>query len=330
MSNLDKIISAIQGGKRFLVTAHENPDGDALGSTLALGLALKKLGKDTTFYNKDGVPDYLEFLHGSEEVTKSLNDAGQFDVTFIVDCTDTGRAGADFEKFKSTGRCGTSIIIDHHETNKPSADIHLLDPHASSTGMIIYSVLKKLSIEICPDIATNLYTTIMSDTGSFKYSNTYPETFKMAAELVELGADPALISQAIYESEPLARLKLLGLVLPTLEMSYDGRMGSVTITRAMFKETGTSKEDTEGFVNFPRCIKGVEVAILFREEPPDDNGLRWKISLRAKGTVNVAKIAEKFSGGGHRNAAGCTIPGNLQEVKQKVVQAVDEALRQGN
>ena len=328
MSDLERIVQSIKKGKRFLIVSHENPDGDAIGSMLGLGLALKSMGKEAVFYNKDGTPTVLQFLPGSDGVKKSLEFAGEgFDATFIVDCTDTSRVGKDFEVFAGSATGGTKIIIDHHQTNKPSADLYLLDPDASSTGMIIHSLLKTLSVRITPDIATNLYATIVVDTGSFRYSNTNRDTFRVAGELVELGADPWAVSHAIYESEPLARLRLLGLVLPTLEVTEDGRIAWVFVNRDMFRQTGTGREDTDGLVNFPRSIKGVEVALLFREEEPGQNGSRWKVSLRSNGEVDVSVIAEKFEGGGHKRAAGCTLVGSLSSVRQRLFNTINEALR---
>ncbi len=336
MSDLEKIINIVQTGNRFLIVSHENPDGDAIGSMLALGLGLERVGKEVVLYNRDGATAALRFLPGSEKIISSLNDIrGNFDATFIVDCTDTSRVGEEFERFKDSGRCGTTIIIDHHQTTKPSADLYLLDSNASSTGMIVYSFLKTLSLrldsgqalKITPDIAENLYTTIVVDTGSFRYSNTIPETFEVAAELVRLGASPSEISQTLYETEPLRRLRLLGLALPTLEVTEDGRIASITINRDMFRATGTTKEDTEGFVNFPRSIKGVEVAVLFREEEPHNGNSRWKLSLRSKGKVNAARIAEKFGGGGHERAAGCTITGTLADIKRSIFSSINEALK---
>lgn len=327
MSDLEKIVQSIQKGNRFLITSHENPDGDAIGSMLGLGLALESMGKRVFFYNKDGTPAVLRFLPGSDRVEKSLKSIeGNFDSTFIVDCTDTSRVGEEFEGFLGPEICGATVIIDHHQTNKPSADFYLLDPNASSTGMIIYTLLKYLSVEISPGIAANLYTTILVDTGSFRYSNTNEETFKVAADLVEHGADPWKISHAIYESEPLARFKLLGAVLSTLDVTEDGRIAWVVVNREMFMATGTGREDTEGLVNFPRSIKGVEVAVQFREEEPGQNGSRWKVSLRSNGEVDVSLVAEKFGGGGHKRAAGCLLVGTLSSVRQRLFGAINEAL----
>lgn len=326
-SELETILGLIKEAKRVLISSHENPDGDAVGSMLGLGLGLEQMGKEVVFYNKDGVPEILRFLPRSDRIGNSIDDIkGTFDLAFAVDCTGTGRAGGEFEEFLESGRGGKVVIMDHHQTNSSSADYHLLDPRASSTGIIIYSVLKLLPVEIDSDIAKNLYTTIIGDTGSFRYSNTNPETFRVAADLVERGADPAEISEALFESEPLRKLKLIGLVLPTLEVSGDKKIASVYVDRNMYLQSGACREDSEGIVNIPRSIKGVEVAAFFREESGKD-GQSWKVSLRSKGDVDVAKIAEGFGGGGHRKAAGCSLGGSLEHVKKTMFGAIEEALR---
>lgn len=325
-SELETVLDLIREAKRVLISSHENPDGDAIGSMLALGLGIEQMGKEVVFYNKDGVPEILRFLPRSDRIGSSMNDVkGTFDLVFAVDCTGTNRAGGEFENFLKSGRCGKVVIMDHHQTNNSSADYHLLDPLSSSTGIIVYSVLKLLPVEIDSDIAKNVYTTIVGDTGSFRYSNTNPETFRIAAELVEHGVDPAEISEALFESEPLRKLKLIGLVLPTLEVSGDKRIASVYVDRNMYAESGARREDSEGIVNIPRSIRGIEVALFFREESAKV-GQSWKVSLRSKGKVDVAKIAEGFGGGGHKRAAGCSLEGSLEEVKKRMFNAIEEAL----
>ncbi|MFQ5787475.1 MAG: bifunctional oligoribonuclease/PAP phosphatase NrnA, partial [Thermodesulfobacteriota bacterium] len=306
MNDLERIKEVIFVSNRILITSHENPDADAIGSMLSIGLALNKLDKLTVFYNKDGVPEVLKFLPCSEEIVSSLDlISGNFDCTLIVDSTDTSRVGDNFKNFLYTGRCGTTIIVDHHKTNKHSVDLYLLDPNSSSTGMMIYFLIKSLNIDITPDIATNLYTTIIGDTGSFRHSNTNPQTFRVAAELVEYGAKPSEISQALYESETPERLKLIGLVLPTLEVTNNGQVASVVLRKEMYTISGTNREDTDGIVNLPRSIKGIQVAVLFSElDKIDEDESIWKVSLRSKGEVDVSMIAERFCGGGHKKAAG--------------------------
>jgi phosphoesterase RecJ-like protein len=325
-NELGNILEIIKGAKRILISSHENPDGDAIGSMLGLGLGLEQQGKDVVYYNKDGVPEMLAFLPGSGSIGKSLQDIeGNFDIAFALDCTGTNRAGEEFETFLKSGRSRHVVIVDHHQTNNSSADFHLLDPSSSSTGMIIYSLLKSLSVEIDNSIAENIYTTIVGDTGSFRYSNTNPDTFRVAAELVEHGADPAEVSEALFESEPLRKLRLIGLVLNTLEVTDNKTIASVYIDKSMFAESGACREDTEGLVNIPRSLKGVEVALLLREEG-DKEGSFWKVSLRSKGDVDVAEIAEAFGGGGHKRAAGCSVTGSLNEVKEKIYGSIREML----
>ncbi len=323
MNEIEKVLVLIGESKRVLITSHQNPDGDALGSMLALGLGLEKIGKDVVFYSKDGVPEILEFLPHSDKIVNSINGIeSSFDIAFAVDCTSTSRAGAEFEEYAKSENCKNVVIVDHHETTGADADLRLLDQAASSTGMIIYRVLKSLAVEMDESISENIYTTIVSDTGSFSYSNTNSETLRVAAELVDSGADPSKISQALYENEPLRKIELFKLVIPTLDMTEDKKIASIFVDKDMFQKTGATREDTEGMVNIPRSIKGVKVAILFRQEGDSE----WKISLRSKGSVNVAKIAEGFGGGGHAGAAGCSLEGNMADVKTKVISTIKEGL----
>jgi phosphoesterase RecJ-like protein len=326
-SEIQKLEDLIRESKNILITSHENPDGDALGSMLSLGLGLKKIGKEVTFYNKDGVPEILDFLPHSENIVSSLSSvSGLFDIAFALDCTATSRAGIEFEEYAKSENCKNVVIVDHHETTGSDADLHLLDQNASSTGIIIYRILNSLDIELDKSIAENIYTTIVSDTGSFSYSNTNSDTLRIAAELVDIGVDPSQISQALYENEPLRKLELFKLVIPTLEITEDKIIASIFVDKKMFHETATTRQDTEGMVNIPRSIKGVDVAMLFRQEGQDSDP-EWKVSLRSKGRVNVAKIAEGFGGGGHARAAGCSLKGSIQEVKSIVISSVQEALR---
>lgn len=325
-NEINKIAEEIKGAGRVLITSHENPDSDALGSMLALGLGLMKLDKEVTLYNKDDVPEILKFLPHSELIVSSIDDIeGSFDLCFVVDCPNTNRPGKEFQEFLSTGRCSKVVIVDHHQPNGEAKSLSLLDPDASSTGVLIYSILKNIGVELDSSIAENIYATIVGDTGSFRYSNTNSETFGIAAELVQAGADPERISQALYESEPIKKLRLLGLVLPTLQVAADNRIASLYVDSTMYEMTGTDREDTEGMVNIPRSIKGVEVAMFFRQEE-NSSSPSWKVSLRSKGEVDVSKIAEHFGGGGHKKAAGCNVSGELSEAMKKIYDSVNEAL----
>lgn len=324
-SECEKLLNRLRDSGNILIVSHENPDADAIGSTLALGLALEQADKNVTMYNRDGVPENLEFLPGSGKITKSLEKTeSPYDMAIAVDCAGMDRAGDEFLRFVETGCANTIAIIDHHRTNNSEVDVCYIDEHASSTGVMIYGLIKSLSLGLTEDIAINLYATIIGDTGSFRYSNTNDDTFKVAADLVRAGANPAVISEALYENEPLRKLKLLGLVLPSLHIE-DGSIASVTVDKEMFRRTDTMRSDTEGMVNFPRCIKGVEVAVLFREEGNEDKP-RWKVSLRSKGRYDVSAVAEYFGGGGHRNASGCSVEGGIDEVRKLVYQKIKEGM----
>ena len=274
------------------------------------------MGKSVYVLNRDPVPDILKFLPSAKIVTRKIP-SGKFDVMFIVDCPDMERTGLKNLRAKIT------VTIDHHLLLSqviPKQSLNLIDPKASATGELVYKLLHSLRVPIDKAIATNLYTAILTDTGGFRYSNTTPESLKIASRLVAAGADPWEITKEVYENFSFNRLRLVSLCLPTIEKK--GKITSITVTRNMFKKTKTSIEDAENIVDFPRQIKGSEVALLFRE----DRRNLYKISLRSKGKVNVAKIAKTFGGGGHANAAGCKLTGSLREIKEKIFKAVKSAI----
>jgi len=320
---LSEIIRLIKENKKFLIVSHINPEGDAIGSSIALALGLKKLGKkDISVLSKDCLPEILMFLPSSE-IIKQKPLMKEYDVLFILDCNTMERTGFKELKAKNT------VIIDHHipPDGKDKSELYrslsvaLIDPNAAATGMLIYKLLTALSVSIDKDIATNLYTAILVDTGGFRYSNTSPASLKIACHLVAAGAMPWDITKEIYESIPYKSMKLLGLSLSTINRK-DG-IGWLTATSDMFKKTDTTAEDSEDFVDFARKVKGIEVAIFFRQDDTDE----FKISLRSKGKVNVQEIAKSFGGGGHFAAAGCKIKGTLQEAQKKVFTAVRKAIK---
>lgn len=317
-----ELISLIKESNSFLITSHLNPDGDALGSSIALAIALKSLGKDVQVVNRDNVPADLQFLPYSDLLGRNVPER-EFDVLFIVDCNTIERTGLEDLKAKKV------IILDHHilpdnvleiwdsETMRRS----MVETKAAATGELVFMVLTELGVAIDKDIATNLYTTLLFDTGGFRYSNTTPEALHIASKLVAAGAEPWWISRELYDSVPYNAMKLLASAYTTIEK--EGDIAWITVTQEMLKETGTTSEDTENFVDQPRKIKGIEVAIFFREEAKD----KCKVSLRSKGRVDVQKIVARFGGGGHAPAAGCSISAPLQEVKNKILDAVREALK---
>lgn len=314
-----KIKEIVSGGKRFLVASHMDPDGDAIGSSLAMAGHLSEPGRDVTVYNRHGVPQNLRFLKQSDKVTSKLGKG--YDVTFILDCSEPTRISDDVER--NLPKLGRIINIDHHKTSKGLGEVNIIDQDASSTAELIFRVFKEANASVDRDIATALYTALLTDTGSFRYSNSSPKAFQMAAELVKLGAKPWDVAQNYYENIPVAKLKLTSKVLSTLEIYEKDGFASLTMTGQMVSSSQAKPEFSDGLINYPRSIEGIEVAIMFKELSPEE----YKIGLRSKGAVDVSEIAQTFGGGGHRNAAGCTVRGDLSSVKSKLYDRTRQTIR---
>ncbi|GAB4537760.1 MAG: bifunctional oligoribonuclease/PAP phosphatase NrnA [Thermodesulfovibrionia bacterium] len=312
-----KLLNLIRDSRDFLIVTHVNPEGDAIGSSLALAIGLKKMGKDVYLLDKHPVPKTLRFLPYSE-LFKAQPPNKRPDVLFLIDCNALERTG--FNGLMA----GRLVIIDHHIIpDRQLQAISYISTSASATGELIYKLLLALKVKIDKDIATNIYTAIMVDTGGFRYSNTTRESLQIAARLVDLGAKPWEIAKEVYENIDYGTMRLFALTLSTLK-KRDG-IAWLTVTKDMFKKTGTTAEDTENFVDYARRIKGVEVGLLFRE---DIDGI-CKVSLRSKGRIDVSRIARGFGGGGHPAAAGCKVKGRLHDVKEMVLKRVRESIRDG-
>ncbi len=317
MSDVTGIIDELKRCKSVLISAHVNPDGDALGSQLALMLALRKLKKTVIAFNADPVPEFYRFLPHADEIQTGSHVPGRYDACIVLDA-DPPRTSL----FSDLPPADVFINIDHHVTNKSAWQHTWLDPNASATGEMVYKLILQLGITIDRDIALCLYTAIFTDTGSFRYSNTTPESMRISATLLEAGADPWLVTENVYESFAYRRLKLLGIALSTMERTSNGRIAWVAITEDLFRQTGTTSEDTDNFVNFVRSVKGVEVAVLFRQVKSS----QYKISLRSKGRVDLSELAQSFGGGGHKNAAGGVMNGTLEEVKTQVIDKLEKTV----
>ena len=312
---LRRISEQISRFRRFLITSHERPDGDAIGSELALRQILEDLGKESVVYNQDRTPGNYLFLPGSGRIVHELPPLEHFDAAFILDCSDLSRIG---EEALRIGTIPNLIQIDHHLSNGGFFDTRLIDPLASSTAELIFRLIRDMGLAPTRDVATCLYTAILTDTGGFRYSNTRREALLAAADLVDSGADPQWISENVYEADPPARIRLLAAALPTLAFEEGGRVGSLVVTQKMLSDAGALPEHTEGFVEIPRSIRGVEISVLYAELPDG----RFKLSLRSKGKVNVERVARVLGGGGHANAAGCRLEGALPEIRRQVMEAI--------
>ncbi len=300
----------------FIVASHIDPEGDAIGSSLALYFALTNLGKKVCVYNESPLPKILKFLPGSDIIVRDIYSPDEYDCIFIVDCGDIERVGKLSKRLEKL----RIINIDHHSTNTSFGHINIVDRQAAATGEVMFNVLEELAIPITKEIAINLYTAILVDTGSFRYSSTSSESFLICSKLMEYGVEPWEVSKNIYESFPFERMKLLALVLDTLEVFMNGRVAFMYVTKEMLKRSGASEDLTEGFVNFGRAVEGVEISVFCKEVDVD----AYKLSLRSKGLIDVAQIALKLGGGGHKNAAGCKVRGSFSDVKEKVMAALKD------
>jgi phosphoesterase RecJ-like protein len=314
----DTIIHELEKAPGVTLFIHKSPDGDALGSALALSMALESQAKDTLIYCWDEVPYFYRFLPRWERITKvrRQGDVSFYPVSVGIDASDLDRLPFLWERPP-----GLVINIDHHPTNARWGDLNLVEPQASATGEIIFRLLERWEVPITLDMATCLYTAIFTDTGGYRFANTTALSLLYGNCLVEMGVSPYHVATHVYESYSPGRMRLLGLALNTLTLVCEGRLAWVVVTRAMMGETGTGPEDTEEFVNFPKSIKGVEVALLFRET---ESGV--KVSFRSKGRVDVAVVASSLGGGGHKAAAGCDLPCSTMEAVERVVPLVEEAL----
>ena len=314
-----ELIDFLKKEDTFLIATHFSPDGDALGSAIALSMALRQIGKKTVLLDKDPVPHAYSFLPGCKEFITIEKFAGHGLTDFVnlvlVDCNDLDRVSSNKSQISSL-KFQTSAVIDHHASAKPFGDIKWVRPETAATGMMVFHIIKELGVKITSDMAINLYTAIAVDTGNFRHENTTPDALRIAAELAEAGARPNEISRELFDSWSEGRFRLFIEVLNTLEIIDNIAM--MTITRKMFEETSTASDDTETFVEYPRLIKNIGISVLLREI--DDNS--YKISLRSKGHLNVAHVAEAFNGGGHKNAAGCSIKADLETAKTEVLKKI--------
>ncbi len=308
-----KFANLIKTNDKFLVSGHQGPDGDVIGSTLAMTLGLKKLGKRALAYNSDGCPQFLKFLPKSETVVSEIPKYFLDAILITVDSGDLQRLGPTIENF------GFREIwnVDHHQSNTRFGKHNFIDVKAGSTGQVVMELLESCrGFKLTKEIANSIFCTLSTDTGSFRYSNATTEVFELASKLVQNGARPELISEALYETYPQRRLVLMHKVLGTMKFEQNGQLAKMFLTQADLDEAGALGEDSDEFVNLPRGVVGVKVVCFVKEKSPD----QWKISLRSRGNLNVLPVAQAFGGGGHKLAAGCTISGSKNEIEKKLDQ----------
>jgi len=304
---LTEVLKHIEERDRFVLTSHARPDGDAVGSALACWEILRCMGKDVEVVLRDGVPRIYHPLPFADKVLQSDSVNGSYDAAIILECD-------SIQRTRLEGLDGRFLInIDHHKSGRTFADVNWIDPKAVATAEMVYKLARAAGVKISPEIATCLYTAVLTDTGAFMYEETSEHTFELARELVLAGADPAHCARPIYFGHSTAKMRLLGSALSVLQR--EGPLAWIWVTQAQMERANAKEEDCEGLVNYALSIGDVEVAVFFRELP----GGRFRVSLRSKGGLDVAQIAEEFGGGGHTCASGGSVDGPLHAAVESVL-----------
>jgi len=312
-----EIKSALKNVKTALIATHVDPDGDAIGSTLALGMVLEQLGIKASYYCQDSVPQIYRFLAGSDQIKREVRDFSRFDAAFVLDSSDLSRVGSLDVK----GLAGKVINIDHHPDNTLFGDVNCVK-RSSCVGELVYELAGLFKIKVDKKMADCLYTSIITDTGNFRYDNTSVKTFLIAAELIKAGVSTHDLTTRIYDNKSVQAVRIAGIALSNVKFSGDRQVGWSVVTEEMMSEVGAKSEDVVGIVDAIRAIEGVEVAIFFREEKG-----RVKINFRSKDRVNVSELAKRFGGGGHIKAAGAVVSGEIAEVELNVTRDVVKHLK---
>ena len=311
-----RIVAAIRGASRFVLSSHTRPDGDSIGSQLAMAHALRALGKHVRVVNKDRAPAPLLAFAGVDDIIVANHVEGAFDVAIIMECSDLARTGV-------TGLDrGLVINIDHHPGNSGYGAINWFDSSSAACGEMVFDVVRALGVTLSVDIATHIYLAILTDTGSFHYSSISPRTFDICKQTLEAGVDPVVIARQVYDSNNMGRLKLFGAVLSAMQIDPTGRIAIVYLDHAMARAAGGTYDDTEGLVNLPLTVKEIEAVVFFKQI----EGQEFRVSLRSKGDIDVGAVAKNFGGGGHKNAAGCTVTGTIDDLQRRFVEQIVDAI----
>jgi len=314
---LSQVIELIENKKKFAITTHVRPDGDGIGSSLGLCWLLRSLNKEAEVVVRDNVPDSYAQLPGADEIRLVMSIDRVYDAVFVMGCSNAERPGIEGLDTQFV------INIDHHATCEHFGSINWIDPTASAVGEMIYNLCKAIGGRISKKIAECVYMALVTDTGSFHFPNTTARTLKVASELVKAGARPSKISEAVYNSYSWSRIELMRDVIGNVNRDESGRIASLRQTLETTKNTGAVDGDNNGFANMPLVAKKVEAVVYMREVSPNE----YRVSLRSKGDVDVAKIAERFGGGGHKNAAGFKVRGDWDTKELEIVDALSETLK---
>jgi phosphoesterase RecJ-like protein len=319
MSNgkqLQQIVDAIRQRHRFVVSSHSRPDGDSIGSQLAFAYAARALGKEVTVINRDAAPPPLMAFPGVPSIRLADNVSGDFDAAVIMECGDLNRPGvAGLERY-------FVINIDHHPGNTGYGALNWFDESAAACGEMVFDLVNALGVPLSLEIATHIYLAILTDTGSFHYSSISPRTFDICRQLLEAGVDPVAVARNVYDSNNMGRLKLFGAVLSAMQIDASGRIAIVYLDHEMARAAGGTYEDTEGLINLPLTVKEIQSVVFFKQT----EGEEYRVSMRSKGDIDIGAVAKEFGGGGHKNAAGCSVSGPIDTLQKTFLEKIEQAI----
>ena len=311
-----EICNSIVQRQRFVLTSHARPDGDAIGSQVAMAFALRQLGKSASLVGADPAPPQFQTFPGVRDIQVSTTVHGQFDAAIVMECGDLSRTGVDgFDKY-------FVINIDHHPGNKMYGALNWFDEGAAACGEMVFDLVGALNVPLTAEIATHIYLAILTDTGGFHFSHITPRTFEICRRCTEAGAQPEAIARAVYDSSTLGRLRLMGAVLHDLEFEACGGVALAHLSLQCLQDSGSTHEDSDGLINIPLTVKEIQAVAFFKEMAHGS----YRISMRSKGAVDVNRVARAFGGGGHKNAAGCSMDGPYADVRARLLAELTRAL----
>ena len=313
---IQQIVEAIRSRQRFVLSSHSRPDGDSIGSQLAMAYALRALGKDVTIVNADAAAAPLMGFPGVPDIRIAPAVAGDFDAAIVMECGDLKRTGVSgLDRF-------FVINIDHHPGNAGYGAINWFDAGAAACAEMVFELVRALGVPLTRDIATHIYLAILTDTGSFHFSSISPRTFAICGDALEAGVDPVLVARQVYDSSSMGRLRLFGALLNSMRVDATGRIAILYLDHEMTRAAEGTYDDTEGLINQPLTVKEIQAVVFFKQEQGDE----YRVSMRSKGSVDIGAVAKEFGGGGHKNAAGCTATGPFGALEQTFVGKIERAI----
>jgi phosphoesterase RecJ-like protein len=318
--SIRQIRDQILQGRRFLITSHARPDGDSIGSQLAMAFALDALGRQVRIVNVDPAPDHYQGFPGLERIEIATRvERPEVDAVIVMECSELSRTGVSGLEREYL------INIDHHAGNQSFGALNWHDNSAAACGEMVFDLIQALGVPLSVEIATHIYLAILTDTGSFHYSNITPRTFDICRQCVEAGVTPAVMARRVFDSNSFGKLKLIGALLDDMELVDQGRLAILHLDDEMLARTGSTHNDTEGLINLPLTAREIQAVVFFKVGGTGD----VRVSMRSKYDVDVRKVANEFGGGGHKNAAGFTVQGALKDVRAGIVQRLVGAIAEG-